>query len=67
MVDGRVVAREFLSLTLAVNHDVVDGGPATRFANDLKQLIETANGLADALQRSTQDGVKARSDDGRDG
>ena len=49
IVDGQVVAREFLSLTLAVNHDVVDGGPATRFANDLKRLIESADGLAEAL------------------
>ena len=49
MVDGQVQPREFLSLTLAVNHDVVDGGPATRFANDLKRLIENADGLAEAL------------------
>jgi pyruvate/2-oxoglutarate dehydrogenase complex dihydrolipoamide acyltransferase (E2) component len=67
MEDGRVVAREFLSLTLAVNHDVVDGGPATRFANDLKQLIETADGLADAVQRSAQEGPTTGSDEGRNG
>ncbi len=54
VVDGEVRPREFLSLTLAVNHDVVDGGPATRFANDLKRLIETADGLTEALDGSTE-------------
>lgn len=54
MVDGEVRPREFLSLTLAVNHDVIDGGPATRFANDLKRLIATADGLAEALATSVE-------------
>jgi len=49
MIDGEVRPREFLSLTLALNHDVIDGGPATRFANDLKRLIESADGLVEAL------------------
>jgi len=66
MVDGEVRPRELLSLTLAVNHDVVDGGPATRFANDLKHLIETADGLAEALQESTEQGPPAQHGRGRD-
>ena len=49
MVDGEVRPREFCPSPWRVNHDVVDGGPATRFANDLKRLIESADGLAEAL------------------
>jgi hypothetical protein len=47
MVDGRVAVREYLSLTVSVDHDVVDGAPAARFAQRLKELIEMAHGLGD--------------------
>jgi pyruvate/2-oxoglutarate dehydrogenase complex dihydrolipoamide acyltransferase (E2) component len=42
MIDGAVHAREMLSLTLAVDHDVVDGSPAVRFAETLTRMIEDA-------------------------
>ncbi len=45
LVDGQVVAREYLSLTLSVDHDLVDGAPAARFTRRLKELIESAYGL----------------------
>jgi pyruvate/2-oxoglutarate dehydrogenase complex dihydrolipoamide acyltransferase (E2) component len=35
----------FLALTVVVNHDIVDGGPAARFVHRLQQLIESADGL----------------------
>jgi pyruvate/2-oxoglutarate dehydrogenase complex dihydrolipoamide acyltransferase (E2) component len=38
--DGTVAPREVLDLTLAFDHDVVDGAPATRFAGRLRDLIE---------------------------
>lgn len=31
-----------LDLTVAVDHNVVDGAPAARFAAELRNLIETA-------------------------
>jgi hypothetical protein len=37
-----------LSLTLSLDHNVIDGAPAARFASRLKTLIEAAYGL-DAL------------------
>jgi pyruvate/2-oxoglutarate dehydrogenase complex dihydrolipoamide acyltransferase (E2) component len=43
--EGRVVVREMLSLTITLDHNVVDGAPATRFAERLKQLIESGYGL----------------------
>lgn len=38
--DGQVVVREILNITLGVNHDVVDGIPAARFASRFKELVE---------------------------
>lgn len=42
---GEVVTREYLSLTISVDHDIVDGAPAARFAQQLKDLIESSYGL----------------------
>jgi pyruvate/2-oxoglutarate dehydrogenase complex dihydrolipoamide acyltransferase (E2) component len=39
-IGGKVTAREFLSLTIMFNHDIVDGAPAARFSNRLRKLIE---------------------------
>ncbi len=41
-VGERVEIRDVLDLTLTIDHNVVDGGPATRFAADLRQLLHTA-------------------------
>jgi pyruvate/2-oxoglutarate dehydrogenase complex dihydrolipoamide acyltransferase (E2) component len=48
LVDGRIEAREFLCATISVDHDVVDGAPAARFASRFKELIESSYGLAEA-------------------
>ncbi|HEY1387863.1 MAG TPA: 2-oxo acid dehydrogenase subunit E2 [Ktedonobacterales bacterium] len=45
MVDGRPVVREYLSLTISVDHDLIDGAPAARFTQRLKELIESGSGL----------------------
>jgi pyruvate/2-oxoglutarate dehydrogenase complex dihydrolipoamide acyltransferase (E2) component len=45
VVDGRIVARECLSLTISVDHDIVDGAPAARFTQRLKELIESGYDL----------------------
>ena len=42
---GRVVARSVLALSIIVDHDLVDGAPATRFARRLQELVESAAGL----------------------
>ena len=46
-VDGQVEFREYLSMTISVDHDVIDGAPAIRFALRLKELIESGYGLFD--------------------
>jgi pyruvate/2-oxoglutarate dehydrogenase complex dihydrolipoamide acyltransferase (E2) component len=47
IVHGQIAIREYLSLTLTFDHDIVDGAPAARFAARLKELIESASGLLD--------------------
>lgn len=49
VVNDRIEVREFLSVTLSVDHDIVDGAPATRFARRLRDLVESAKGLQEAL------------------
>jgi len=47
-LNGQLEPRELLDLTISVDHDIVDGAPAARFARRLAELVETAEGL-DAL------------------
>jgi pyruvate/2-oxoglutarate dehydrogenase complex dihydrolipoamide acyltransferase (E2) component len=41
IINGQIMAREYLNLTLTFDHDVIDGAPAARFASRLKELIES--------------------------
>ena len=45
VVDGRIEIREYLDLTISVDHDIVDGAPMARFARELVSLIESGYGL----------------------
>jgi hypothetical protein len=47
LFEGRIEAREYLSVTLSIDHDVVDGAPAARFVQRLRELVESADGLRD--------------------
>jgi pyruvate/2-oxoglutarate dehydrogenase complex dihydrolipoamide acyltransferase (E2) component len=40
VVEERIAIREVLDLTVTVDHNVVDGGPATRFGADLRSRME---------------------------
>ncbi|MFH8252605.1 2-oxo acid dehydrogenase subunit E2 [Microbacterium sp. B2969] len=40
--DGKVVVRPMLPLTLSFDHAVVDGAPAARFTETLRELVESA-------------------------
>ncbi|MFB6139357.1 MAG: dihydrolipoamide acetyltransferase family protein [Halosimplex sp.] len=40
VVDGDVVARDVLTLSLSIDHRVVDGADAARFVNTLKEYLE---------------------------
>jgi len=47
VVEGRIEIREYLSMTISVNHDIIDGAPLARFATRFKELIENGSGLID--------------------
>ena len=42
-VDGTLLPRRFLDLTLTFDHDIVDGAPAARFTARLRQMLESAS------------------------
>ena len=48
VVDGRIEAREYLALTASIDHDIVDGAPAARFARRLREIVENAEVLGSA-------------------
>ena len=56
VVDGRIEIREYLSLTVTFDHDIIDGVPAARFAERFKDLIEAGYGL---MELDTDAGVTA--------
>ncbi len=48
-INGKIENREFLNLTIKVDHITLDGGPASRFVNDLMNFIEDAQGLEEFI------------------
>jgi pyruvate/2-oxoglutarate dehydrogenase complex dihydrolipoamide acyltransferase (E2) component len=54
-VQDRIEPREILNLTVAFDHDVVDGAPAARFVGRLVELIERGYGLDEDLPTSIFD------------
>jgi pyruvate/2-oxoglutarate dehydrogenase complex dihydrolipoamide acyltransferase (E2) component len=42
VIDGQVRIRDILDLTVAIDHNVVDGAPAARFAAEFRELLESA-------------------------
>jgi pyruvate/2-oxoglutarate dehydrogenase complex dihydrolipoamide acyltransferase (E2) component len=54
LVDGQIVMRDSLSLTISFDHDIIDGAPAARFTEQLKELIESGYGLFDSTIESEQ-------------
>jgi pyruvate/2-oxoglutarate dehydrogenase complex dihydrolipoamide acyltransferase (E2) component len=45
VVNDQVVVRDFLHVTITVDHALVDGGPLARFIHRLTELVESAYGL----------------------
>lgn len=48
VIGDKIEIREYLCMTILVDHDVVDGAPATRFAARLAELVENGYGLIEA-------------------
>ena len=47
LAEGQIEPREYLSLTVSFDHDIVDGAPAARFTERFKDLIEKGYGLVE--------------------
>lgn len=45
LINGQLENRQYLCVTISVDHDLVDGAPAARFAQNLKELIEGRKGF----------------------
>ncbi len=58
VVDGHIAIREYLSLTISFDHDIVDGAPAARFTARLKELLESGYGLPDSTEEMEPAGVE---------
>lgn len=48
VVGDRIEVRDVLDLTVTIDHNIIDGAPATRFGADLRRLMHTAAVLAPA-------------------
>jgi pyruvate/2-oxoglutarate dehydrogenase complex dihydrolipoamide acyltransferase (E2) component len=59
LMEERLEVREYLSLTISVDHEVVDGAPATRFTQRFKDLIESGYGLASMADEQAPQSRKA--------
>jgi pyruvate/2-oxoglutarate dehydrogenase complex dihydrolipoamide acyltransferase (E2) component len=52
VVADHIATREYLSLTISLDHAMIDGAPAARFTKRLKELIESGYGLPDSTLSS---------------
>lgn len=50
IIDGQIEIREYLSVTISFDHDIIDGAPAARFTQRLRELVESAYGLCDQVR-----------------
>jgi chloramphenicol O-acetyltransferase len=51
--EGQIEPRSVLALSIMVNHDLLDGAPAARFARRLKELVESAAGLMERREAAS--------------
>ena len=56
VVDGRIEIREYLCMTISFDHDIIDGAPAARFTQHLKELIESGYGVEEFITGESSDG-----------
>jgi len=61
VVDGTIAIRDYLSLTISFDHDIIDGAPAARFTQRLKELIESGYGLGDSTVEPEPAGAEGAS------
>ena len=45
VIGDNIAVRDYLHITVTVDHDLVDGGPLARFVEDFKTIVENAQFL----------------------
>ncbi len=51
LVNGQLENREYLCVTVTLDHDIVDGAPAARFIQRLKELVESGYGISEFIEK----------------
>lgn len=46
LLEGQILPRSIMSIAIIVDHDLVDGAPAARFARRLQELVEALDGVS---------------------
>lgn len=52
VVEGEIKIREYLDITISIDHDIVDGAPAARFIEEFRTTLERAAALQDLKHTS---------------
>jgi pyruvate/2-oxoglutarate dehydrogenase complex dihydrolipoamide acyltransferase (E2) component len=52
VVGDQIAVRDVLDLTVTIDHNVVDGAPAARFAADFRRLLQTSEALTETAPPS---------------
>jgi pyruvate/2-oxoglutarate dehydrogenase complex dihydrolipoamide acyltransferase (E2) component len=61
VIEGQIVPREILNLTVTFDHEVIDGAPAVRFTRRLVELIECGYGLDEIVDKDDIQPVEGES------
>jgi pyruvate/2-oxoglutarate dehydrogenase complex dihydrolipoamide acyltransferase (E2) component len=51
-IKGQLENREYLCVTISIDHDIVDGAPAARFIQRLKELVESCCGISEFIEKA---------------
>lgn len=52
LLNGQLENREYLCVTISLDHDIVDGAPAARFIQRLKELVESGHKISDFIEKA---------------
>jgi pyruvate/2-oxoglutarate dehydrogenase complex dihydrolipoamide acyltransferase (E2) component len=50
LINGQLENHEYLCVTISIDHDIVDGAPAARFIQRLKELVEGCHGIPEFIE-----------------
>jgi len=51
LINDQLENRDILCVTISIDHDIVDGAPAARFIQRLKELVESCYGITEFIEK----------------